>query len=117
MEHVLQGMLFLSHFILWHTPFSGNQFGKEGIETITQLLEGLGREELIGSFSDDEEDPEEEEEEEEEEKETGSEDGQEDVSTHDEKLQVKETNVSSEDQSSHRTEKVYCNTNVVGLVP
>ena len=108
------------HDTTLHSP--GNQFGKEGIETITQLLEGLGREELIGSFSEDEGDEDEdddgdeeedeeeeegEEEEEDEEKEIRSKEGQEDVSAQNEKLQVKETCLSHEEQSSHRTEKVY----------
>ena len=113
--------MFRSMYIVWHFHPPGNQFGEEGIDTITQLLEGLGREELIGSFSDDEGDEEEEEEakeeEAEEDKEIGSEEDQEDVSAQDEKLQVKETSVSHEEQSSsHRTEKVYCSMDVVGPV-
>ena len=74
---------------------------------------------MIGSFSDDEgvEEEEEEEDEEEEEKEIESEEGLEDVSAQDKKLQVKETSISHEEQSSHRTEKVHCRTDVVGLIP
>lgn len=98
-----------------HSP--GNQFGEEGIKTITQLMEGIGLVEVVGSFSDDEGD-EDEEEEEEGEAESG-EDQEGDVSAEDKKLQVNDTSISHEERPSESSEQVCYNSethNYYGIV-